>query len=174
MQWNFPYHQRYCQHDYNGRYEPVLFGDGRHTENERGQRRYQRRCRQQLRHLGHKNLAGGWRHCRYSWAGRRGGLGSDSGRRCCHWPVAGDGGQSGRRHGAIQNGFQQHCPEHRRLTGSQCFVGHQSLYYRTDRHFAQHFQWNVPWHFRQHQPAGEPWYNGYPRYGPYSAGGTVQ
>ena len=35
MQWNFPYHQRYCQHDYNGRYEPVLFGDGRHTENER-------------------------------------------------------------------------------------------------------------------------------------------
>ena len=174
MQWNFPYHQRYCQHDYNGRYEPVLFGDGRHTENERGQRRYQRRCRQQLRHLGHKNLAGGWRHCRHSGSGRLGSFGPDSGRGGRHRPAAWHGRQGHRRHDASQNGFQQHRPEHRRLTGRKRLAGYQPLYHRADRHFPQHLRWNVPWHFRQHQPAGEPRHNGHPRHGPYSAGGTVQ
>ena len=174
MQWNFPYHQRYCQHDHNGRYEPVLFGDGRHTENERGQRRYQRRCRQQLRHLGHKNLAGGWWYCRHSGSGRLGSFGPDSGRGGRHRPAAWHGGQSRRRHGVSQNGFQQHRPEHRRLHGRKRLVGYQPLYHRADRHFAQHLRWNVAWNIGHHQPAGEPRHNGHPRHGPYSAGGTVQ
>ena len=96
MQRDFPHHQRYRQYDHNGRHEPVLFGDGWHPENERGQRRHQRRCRQQLRHLGHKGLAGGWRHCRHSGSGRRSSLGCDSGGRCCYWTAAGHGWQGHR------------------------------------------------------------------------------
>ncbi len=110
--------------------------------------------------------------------GINGGVGSsfgpDSGRGGRHRPAAWHGGQGHRRHDASQNGFQQHRPEHRRLHGRKRLVGYQPLYHRADRHFAQYFQRNVPWHFRQHQPAGEPWYNGHPRHGPYSAGGTVQ
>ena len=105
VQRDFPHHQRYRQHNHNGRHEPVLLGDGWHPENERGQRRHQRRCRQQLRHLGHKGLAGGWRHCRHSGSGRRSSLGCDSGGRCCYWTAAGHGWQGHRRHGTIQNGF---------------------------------------------------------------------
>lgn len=97
-----------------------------------------------------------------------------SGRGGRHRPAAWHGGQGHRRHDASQNGFQQHRPEHRRLHGRKRLAGYQPLYHRADRHFAQHLRWNVPWHFRQHQPAGEPRHNGHPRHGPYSAGGTVQ
>ena len=110
--------------------------------------------------------------------GINGGVGSsfgpDSGRGGRHRPAAWHGRQGHRRHDASQNGFQQHRPEHRRLTGRKRLAGYQPLYHRADRHFAQHLRWNVPWHFRQHQPAGEPRHNGHPRHGPYSAGGTVQ
>ena len=111
---------------------------------------------------------------RHSGSGRLGSFGPDSGRGGRHRPAAWHGGQSRRRHGVSQNGFQQHRPEHRRLHGRKRLVGYQPLYHRADRHFAQHLRWNVPWHFRQHQPAGEPRHNGHPRHGPYSAGGTVQ
>ncbi|MFR9068163.1 MAG: VCBS domain-containing protein [Faecalibacterium prausnitzii] len=121
-----------------------------------------------------KILAGGWRHCRHSGSGRLGSFGSDSRRRVRHRPAAWHGGQSRRRHGVSQNGFQQHCPEHRRLHGRKRLVGYQPLYHRADRHFAQHLRWNVAWNIGHHQPAGEPRHNGHPRHGPYSAGGTVQ
>lgn len=139
-----------------------------------GQRRHQRRCRQQLRHLGHKGLAGGWRHCRHSGSGRRSSLGCDSGGRCCYWTAAGHGWQGHRRHGTIQNGFQQHCPEHRRLHGRKRLVGYQPLCHRADRHFAQYLRWDVAWDIGHHQPAGEPRHNRHPRHGPYPAGRAVQ
>ena len=106
------------------------------------------------------------------WAAWR--FGPDSGRGGRHRPAAWHGGQSRRRHGVSQNGFQQHRPEHRRLHGRKRLVGYQPLYHRADRHFAQHLRWNVAWNIGHHQPAGEPRHNGHPRHGPYSAGGTVQ
>lgn len=114
------------------------------------------------------------RHCRHSGSGRRSSLGCDSGGRCCYWTAAGHGWQGHRRHGTIQNGFQQHCPEHRRLHGRKRLVGYQPLCHRADRHFAQHLRWNVAWNIGHHQPAGEPRHNRHPRHGPYPAGRAVQ
>ena len=59
--------------------------------------------RQQFRHFGHKGFAGSWWYCRHSGSWQHSCLGFDTECRCCHWPAAGYGGQSRRRHGTIQN-----------------------------------------------------------------------